>query len=407
MKPYRLALFILCILLFGYNGYANTLETDSLSSHFRINEEWYLQLQGGIGYSIAENTKNVSPLKIISPQLTFAYGKRFTHVWGGRLQVALGKDKGAFYLHDKNSPLYSFSHVGISGIGSFNLTEFFNRKNIYYIGNSWNISALFGLGAFYTSFGFTKDMTGQNVLNRNNKTYLSLFTGAEVSKYLCDNWEINLELGCNWLSKKYNGYQGTVESSKSNELLNLSVGVRYTFNRAPKRTRLNKETGLENRQASLSPPRQPHSIENQMDSTAAIYKVEKQTIVVEKVYSIEELLEMIDNNELLQGKKLDRTRVYFDYGSDNIKPFVAIQLDKIGELMKHSNIVLLIRGFTTESHLPFTNSLSEKRIKKVRDYLVSLGINRERLVYQIIKISETSQDEIGMEQNIEIESLSL
>lgn len=407
MKPFRIALFVLCILLFGNNGYANNLEADTLSSHFKINEEWYLQLQGGVDYSIAGNTKNVSPWKIISPQLTFAYGKRFTHVWGGRLQVALGKDKGAFYLHDKNSPLYAFSHVGISGIGSFNLSEFFNRKNIYYAGSSWNVSTLLGLGAFYTSFGFTKDMTEENVLNRNNKTYLSLFTGVELSKSLCDNWEINMELGCNWLSKKYNGFHGAGENSKLNGLLNLSVGVRYTFNRAPKRTRPNKENSLENRQASFLPPQQSDSLESRMERTATVNKVEKPTIIVEKVYSIEELLEMIDNKESVHGKKLDITKIYFSYGGDNIKPFVAIQLDKIGALMQHSNIVLVIRGFITESYLPFTDSLSEKRIKKVRDYLVSLGINRERLVYQIIKIPETPQSEVGMEQNIEIESLSL
>lgn len=408
-RIFKLSLFILSVFFLEQSGYATTLDRDTLPSRFKINEEWYLQLQGGINYSIAKNTRYVSPLKVVSPQLTFSYGKRFTPVWGGRLLVMWGKDKGAFYLHDKNSPLYSFAHTGVFGIGSFNFVEFFsNKRNSCYTANAWNVSALLGLGAIYTSFGFTEDITGQRILDRNNDTYLSLFAGLEISRWVSDNWEINLELSSAWMSKKYNGFLAPEANLKMNGHLNLLIGVRYTFNRAKRRSQLKKIDYVEKEQFLFSPPL-PADTTQSMEKKPDVVReaVRRQAEVKETAYSIEELLETIDNHESIKGKNLAKTRIRFDYGSCNIKPFVAIHLDKVVELMKRSHITLLIKGYIIEKPLSSTDHLSEKRIKMVRDYLVTRGINRDRLVYQVIGIPETPLDEGGIEQIIEIESLSL
>ena len=409
MQLFKLSLFILFVSFVRQSGYATTLGGDTLRAHFKMNEEWYLQLQGGINYSVAKNTRYVSPWKVVTPQLGLSYGKRFTPVWGGRLLVMWGKDKGAFYLHDKNSPLYSFAHVGVFGIGSFNFVEFFsNKRNSSYTVNAWNVSALLGLGAIHTSFGFTEDVTGKRVLDRNNDTYMSLFAGLEISKWVADNWEINLELSSDWMSKKYNGFLAPETNLKINGHLNLLIGVRYTFNRAKRKSQLRKIDYVGKEQFLFSPSLPADTTRSTKEKPDGVREVmQRQAEAKETAYSIEELLEIIDNHESIKGKNLAKTRIRFNYGSCNIKPFVAIQLDKVVELMKKSHITLLIKGYIIEKPLSSTDHLSEKRINTVRDYLVTHGINRDRLVYQVIKIPETPLDESGMEQIIEIESLSL
>ena len=408
MQLFKLSLFILFVSFVKQSGYATTLDGDTLRTHFKMNEEWYFQLQGGINYSLAKNTRYVSPWKVVSPQLSFSYGKRFTPVWGGRLLVIWGKDKGAFYLHDKNSPLYSFAHTGVFGTGTFNFIEFFNKGKHCRTTSAWNVSALLGLGVIYTSFGFTEDITGQRVLDRGNDTYMSLFAGLEIAKWVADNWEMNLELSSDWMSKKYNGFLASGTNLKMNGHLNLQVGVRYTFNRAKRKSQLKKIDYVEKEQFLFPAPLPADTTQSIKKKTDVVCEVvQQQAEVEETAYSIEELLEIIDNHESIKGKNLAKTRIRFDYRSCNIKPFVAIQLDKVVEVMKKSHITLLIKGYVIEKTLSSTDHLSEKRIKTLRDYLVTHGISRDRLVYQVIKIPETPLYEGGIEQIIEIESLSL
>ncbi len=409
MQLFKLSLFIVFVSFLKQSGYATTLGGDTLRAHFKMNEEWYLQLQGGINYSLAKNTRYVSPWKVVSPQLGLSYGKRFTSVWGGKLLVMWGKDKGAFYLHDKNSPLYSFAHVGVFGTGSFNFAQFFLvKRNSSHTVNAWNVSALLGLGAIHTSFGFTEDVTGKRILDRNNDTYMSLFTGLEISKWVADHWEINLELSSDWMSKKYNGFLAPETNLKINGHLNLLIGVRYTFNRAKRKSQLKKIEYVEKEEFLFSPPLPAGTARSTKEKPDGVGEVmQRQAEAKETAYSIEELLEIIDNHESIKGKHLVKTRIRFDYGNCNIRPFVAIQLDKVVELMKKSHIALLIKGYMIEKPLSSTDYLSEKRIKTVRDYLTTQGISRDRLVYQVIKIPETPLSEDGMEQIIEIESLAL
>ena len=402
----RFKLIMLIVFLFGniMHGNAKGIEKDSLVTRYKMNEGWYIQAQSGINYMAAENTRFMSFGKVISPQAAISLGKYFTPVWGSRLQIVGGKDKGVYYAHDANSPQYSFRHYGVMGIGSFNITEFLNRKKNIFDQKQYNISALMGLGAIYTSFGYTEDVTGTHTLDYNNETYLSVFAGAEVSRKLSKKWELNLELSSNWMNNKYNGLTSVRNSKlKFDGIINMLIGVRYTFNCGRGKEKADVTTYREEPSLYI-----PHHSEPEIRENIRYEPKTDTTKHVVIYYSVEDLLDLVDNNESISEKQFGKTEfVNFDYGTCIIKPFNSIYLDKVAELMKKSNIVLLIRGFAVGKESVLDNPLTEQRINAVRDFLIKQGIDRARLVYQCIKASEILPEDKDKGQRVELEILSL
>lgn len=389
--------------------YASGENNDSIYySRYKIYEEWYIQLQGGMNYMAAENTRFVNFTEVLSPEMGLSVGKRFSSVWGARLQTVLGKDKGIYFANDKNSPKFSFSHFGILGIGSFNITEFLNQKSLLGYNKRFNVSALLGAGILYTSFGFTRDESGQNILDCNNSTYFSAFAGVEVSYSLSHILDINLELSSNWMNNKYNGQASVLSSKlKADGLINLLVGVRYTFNDArrkfkPKGHILTDDIPMVRETVETTTPvkRETKCEEPKQQIAKGFEKEMKlQQIKTESSYSLEELLEMADNKDLLKGKQLSDTEcIGFDYGKSIIKTFASTYLDKVTELLKKENIILVIKGVMKENG---ENQLTERRMKVVADYLMKHGIERDRLVFQFIpQTTPPSFDENSIELGI-------
>lgn len=393
MKQRTLVLFLFILSTLSIKGYA--VNKDSLITGYQMDEEWYLQLQGGASYIAAENTRFVKFWKVLSPQMAFSVGKRFTPVWGARLQLVGGDDKGVFKA-DKNSPIYSFGHYGVLGVASFNLTEFLNHKRNKYNQKKWNVSALLGVGALYTSFEIPKNAATHDV-NYNNQVYVSLFGGVEVARSLSPEWEVNMELSSNWMNNNFNG-QKTATSSifRADGLVNLLVGVRYTFNSTRRKSKI--QTSVSSESVQMQP------IVESGERVKPVVGSEPtpiSPITTEMYYSIEDLLEMIDSKESIRGKMLASTeRVCFDYGKSHIKTFTSIYLDKVVELMNKTNFVLVIKGFFSHGEPVMNNSLTELRMNAVRNYLVKHGIARDRLTYQYVELSGLENDANDLKQAV-------
>ena len=193
------------------------------------------------------------------------------------------------------------------------------------------------------------------------------------------------------MNNKYNGQTSVSDSKlKADGLIKLLVGVRYTFNDArrkfkPKGYSFTGDVSMIREMATTSIPLKREAVHEESkkqivkDSEA---ETELQSVATESYYSIEELLEMAINNESLRGKQLSYTeRIDFDYGKSVIKMFASIYLDKVIELLKKENVVLVIKGVMKENG---NNQLTEQRMKAVRDYLMKHGIDRDRLVYKFI-----------------------
>lgn len=404
MKQRTIVFFIFSLFILSAKGYAANRENDLIPTKYKSDEEWYFLLQGGISYNAAENTRFVNFWEVLSPQLSFSLGKRFTPVWGARLQLTGGDDKGVYFANDKNSPKYSFGHYGVVGVGTFNITEFLNCKKKRGDEKKWEVSALLGLGAIYTAFDIPKKAISQDV-NFNNYVYLSLYAGVEIARRLSPEWEVNAELSTNWMNNSYNGQKTTTSSLfKADGLVNLLVGVRYTFNSTKRKSKM-KTVSVNTGDGTIQPI---------VMSEASVKPTieEKSTpilpIKAEEYYSIEDLLEKVDNRESIRGKMLASTeRVFFDYGKSNIKTFTSVYLDKVVELLNKTNLVLVIKGFSMQGEPVMNDSLTERRMNAVRDYLLKRGIARGRLTYQYLELSGQESNANDLRQAVEFGILPL
>jgi outer membrane protein OmpA-like peptidoglycan-associated protein len=84
------------------------------------------------------------------------------------------------------------------------------------------------------------------------------------------------------------------------------------------------------------------------------------------------------------GKKVVLENIYFETGSDKLKPESYPELERVVKLLKNNpSIKLEISGHTDNvgSYLANKN-LSQARAKSVVDYLVDKGINKNRLKYK-------------------------
>lgn len=404
MKQRIIVFFIFSLFILSAKGYAASRERDSIPTKYKSDEEWYFLLQGGISYNASENTRFVNFWEVLSPQLSLSLGKRFTPVWGARLQLTGGDDIGVYFANDKNSPKYSFGHYGVMGIGTFSITEFLDRKKKRWSDKKWEVSGLFGLGAIYTAFDTPKKVISRDV-DFNNYVYLSLYAGVEVARRLSPEWEVNAELSANWMNNSYNGQKTTTSSIfKADGLVNLLVGVRYTFNSTRQKGKT-RGAGMNTGDRTIQP-----IVKNERNEKPAVVNEPAPIlpVKVEEYYSIEDLLEKVDNRESIRGKMLASTeRVFFDYGKSNIKTFTSVYLDKVVELLNKTNLVLVIKGFSMQGEPVMNNSLTERRMNAVRDYLVNHGIARDRLTYQYVELSGQESNANDLRQAVEFGILPL
>lgn len=77
----------------------------------------------------------------------------------------------------------------------------------------------------------------------------------------------------------------------------------------------------------------------------------------------------------------DLETIYFDLDKWNIRPDAALELDKVVELMnKYSEMVIRLESHTdSRANDEYNMNLSNKRAKSTYDYIISKGINVERI----------------------------
>ena len=93
MKINKNLIFVVAMLCSCVMAKADNEQADSLSRRrYPIDEEWYIQMMGGVNYMLADNTRFVPFTKVLSPEFSLSLGKRFTPVWGTRLQLSTGNN---------------------------------------------------------------------------------------------------------------------------------------------------------------------------------------------------------------------------------------------------------------------------------------------------------------------------
>lgn len=77
----------------------------------------------------------------------------------------------------------------------------------------------------------------------------------------------------------------------------------------------------------------------------------------------------------------DLETIYFDFDKWNIRPDAALELDKVVDLMnKYSEMVIRLESHTdSRANDQYNMTLSERRVKSTYEYIISKGINSERI----------------------------
>lgn len=386
MKRIRNRLLLLLALssVPAVESYAIDEVQDSLRTSYTWDERWYYQVQGGVNYLAAENTRFVSAGKILSPSYTFAVGKRFTPLWGSRLQFLYGSDKGVYYDHDKDSPMFSFQHYGIIMEGTFNFTNFIRSNRFVGEEKKWNFDFKLGVGFIHSASYKLADVPASQLLNPVPRDNFAIYAGFEVSRVVFKNVDVNFELSVNRLNNRYNGQ---ICSDRKTEvigdiLVTSFIGVRYTI---PNKKPCKSTIVYVNAPLPIIPVTESvdTKIESEVVTDIEVAKAPELPLSPE-CYDIDELLLMVEQGKSIRGKKLCGIEmVHFDFDKSDIKPEFALYLDKLSTLMLNCpDISLLIMGHTDiKGSVDYNYGLSERRSKAVMRYLNRKGVAYDRMVY--------------------------
>ena len=126
------------------------------------------------------------------------------------------------------------------------------------------------------------------------------------------------------------------------------------------------------------------------------------------------VLKELDSKKVKVGQTIKIEKLYFDADSANIKTESYFVLDELYEfLSKNSQIKIEIGGHTNNRPSDkFADNLSTKRAKSVRDYLVSKGIEENRIKYKGYGkrsplVSNSTAEGRSKNQRVEIKILSV
>lgn len=125
-------------------------------------------------------------------------------------------------------------------------------------------------------------------------------------------------------------------------------------------------------------------------------------------YTLEEVIDLMAKNEDVTGKTICAVdAITFDFSKSTIKPESYEYLDKLAETFILANKRVEVKGHTDDvGSDEFNMNLSRERAEAVVDYLVSKGVNRNKLTYSYYGKTQplaSNDTEEGRAQNRRVE----
>ena len=92
----------------------------------------------------------------------------------------------------------------------------------------------------------------------------------------------------------------------------------------------------------------------------------------------------LELKKITKGETYNLNNIFFDFGKSDLMNSSTAELKRLVSLLENNvNIVIKIIGYTDQIGDEKSNQkLSEERAKAVYDYLISAGINQNRLSYE-------------------------
>lgn len=126
--------------------------------------------------------------------------------------------------------------------------------------------------------------------------------------------------------------------------------------------------------------------------------------------ALEDSLKRVKAEALRQPEKqevlgLSQAYVFFKNGSAEVRPSDKKLLDTLAkQLIAHENLQLLLRGYADKSGSRTLNlALSNKRVESVRQYLLSQGVDENRLQGAAMGDAESTALDDALERKVELE----
>lgn len=396
---------------------------------------WYIGAGGGIHLSkliysdldedfFPENKSNLSG--VFSVFAEFDFGKnnmfairpQFSFLTRGGTLNQIGSDYYQGYFNDPDIPEELLTDVRYSlKAQCFD----FRLPLIWQIGNTgWKVrpyiylapivsvvnngyvavSNHYGDGAFD---GYKFDMSDANMAS----TIISGAVGAGL-KYQFDisgnPFFLGLEFG---YERSFTNTYGSKEKDGEANVVSFFPNVRKTVGtRTMQAFELQMSLGIP---LSVFSPRKHVPVVEKTYEPEPLPKVVKQKKVKEpECYSLDEIINLLNAGRSVEGKKICAIdEINFDFGKSQISKSSYSYLNKLAKVLIRTNAKVVINGHTDNVGTEEYNlELSKKRAMAVRKYLISQGVNADKLTYNYYGMSRPLTDndtEEGRKMNRRVE----
>ena len=323
---------------------------------YNVSDNWFLDFNGGVSASLAENASEHKKLDLRQPMFDFAIGKQTSYIWSTRLLFGYRKQKGwADKDVVKKTPLLGDGGYGFKMAVGF-VDEMVSLTNIFcrYNERRWlNVQMFAGVGMNYT-WGFDKgvenwDQYGYEV-DATDQINLALRGGLQFLVKLSPAVDMVMQGTYTMVG---DGYNGRTHSDKFafDPYVEASVGIRYHMMDHYGDHRYYKVRRWE-----------ATSLRTEEPGVAKFLDYEKMKELQER-----ENREVVAFGELMQTRisfYVDRTFVN-DYQMENLRIVADF-------LKKHPDVNLLVKGYcgaSLKSESPDMH-LAERRVASVKKTLI-------------------------------------
>ena len=342
-----------------------------------FNPHWYIQLQGGAGYTVGETTDFAT---LVSPAASLNFGYNFTPVTG--LRVGLGGWQGKGY-HVFQQTDYSFKYGQLTADAMFNLCNLFggyNHKRVV------SVVPFIGVGAY---LGLENEAAAGLISSRNEnmrylwepvKPFFGARAGLQFDFRLTDNLSLNLEGVANGIDDHFNSKDGDNIDWQIDALL----GLTYRFGAT---TRASKayadELALADALAAAAAAEKAAALaKEQADKDiAAAKKAADDKVAKAEAQAKAEALKL--QQELAAAYAKPQVNVFFELNKSKIQESEEYKIDLVvAYLLTNPDAVVELVGYADKNTgTPrYNKALSDRRAKAVAKYIKAKGISAKRIV---------------------------
>lgn len=186
---------------------------------------WNASVQGGMLWSINENTHAASFGDLITAGAAIGVGYDFSHNFGVRAQLGYGRNVSGNNVKESNFPLelYKFNDVSLFGDAIFNLSHMCSReqrKNF-----AVELKGYIGLGCVFAD-DYDDMKTPHYDVKDNGQTVFGMRAGFIADWHVTQALSLYGDLG---LTGYTDGFNGVNVGTGADLRVNLMMGVAYHF----------------------------------------------------------------------------------------------------------------------------------------------------------------------------------